>query len=102
MRQRFARGGDVRQQLLPEEDEGNVSELVLPDEWKRGQWVDGLGAKWMGGGFDDTDYAPRQDYWGYWHNEESRSQDIGFRILLDPTDHDHRFKHQTPYDRERR
>jgi formylglycine-generating enzyme required for sulfatase activity len=64
---------------------GNVSELVLPDEWKRGQHVIGLGATWMGGGFDDTDYTPRQDYWGYTHNPDVRQESIGFRVCLDPT-----------------
>jgi len=59
---------------------GNVSELVIPDERLDNKFVWGLGAKWMGGAYDDTRYEPRQDYWGYTHNADVRQQSIGFRV----------------------
>jgi formylglycine-generating enzyme required for sulfatase activity len=75
---------------------GNVSELVLPDEWKDGRELRGEGAKWMGGGFDDILNQPRQDYWGYTHNLDVRNESIGFRVLLDPTPGGHGNHPQAP------
>lgn len=73
---------------------GNVSELVIPDERTGNAFVWGLGAKWMGGGYDDMRYEPRKDYWGYTHNSDVREQSIGFRVLLDPTDVAHRYRQE--------
>lgn len=57
---------------------GNVAELVESG---------GMGTAWQGGSFHDAagQFRPRQDYWGYWHSGEGRSEAIGFRVLLDVT-----------------
>lgn len=54
---------------------GNVSEFVLSSEHTR----------WMGSSYKGTTLTARQDYWGYWTRSESRSQAVGFRVLLDPS-----------------
>jgi formylglycine-generating enzyme required for sulfatase activity len=77
---------------------GNVSEYCIHPANVHNAFFTGVGARWMGGGFDDVRFRPRQDYWGYWHNSEGRSQSIGFRVLLDVNDKEHKFIHRTPYD----
>jgi hypothetical protein len=53
-----------------------------------------LGARWMGGGFEDgipislkegdvEQMEPRKDYWGYSHDSGLREDHVGFRVLLD-------------------
>ncbi|HYE21240.1 MAG TPA: SUMF1/EgtB/PvdO family nonheme iron enzyme [Tepidisphaeraceae bacterium] len=71
---------------------GNVSEFVIHDVRKENKWVVGLGAKWMGGGFDDDQWEPGKDYWGYTHNVDRRDEATGFRVLLDPSDRGRTFK----------
>ncbi|HUR55568.1 MAG TPA: SUMF1/EgtB/PvdO family nonheme iron enzyme [Gemmataceae bacterium] len=73
---------------------GNVSELVIPDERKGNRYVIGLGGKWMGGGFDDTAWEPRQDYWGYTHNSDVRQEAIGFRVVLDVSPAAGEYRHE--------
>lgn len=63
---------------------GNVAEFVLdlkdfPSD-----------TRWMGASFksypletDGHPFKPRNDYWGYWHNADSRVEDTGFRVLLE-------------------
>ena len=81
---------------------GNVSEFVIHPAEERNVHFMGVGGRWMGGSFnDDEGFRPRQDYWGYWHNSSSKSEYIGFRVLLDPEDREHKFKHSVPYDLER-
>jgi formylglycine-generating enzyme required for sulfatase activity len=80
---------------------GNLSEYVIHPQDVRNSIFVGVGAQWMGGSFEQSLPRPRQDYWGYWHSSNGRSQAIGFRVLLDPSDRDHRYRHQSPDDRER-
>jgi formylglycine-generating enzyme required for sulfatase activity len=72
---------------------GNVSELLAVDDSRNAGYFN-LGARWLGGGFDDGRPVfretadrplPRKDYWGYSHHAALRTDDIGFRVLLDAT-----------------
>jgi hypothetical protein len=72
---------------------GNVSELVIPDIRLENKAMMGMGAKWMGGGFGDEENEPGQDYWGYTHGPDIRCETLGFRVLLDPDDTDHKYQH---------
>jgi formylglycine-generating enzyme required for sulfatase activity len=63
---------------------GNVSEYVAPPkrmQLSRSVW---FGIAWVGGGFDRPLPKPRQHYWGFHESGEVRTQDIGFRVLLEP------------------
>lgn len=69
---------------------GNVSEYILDGDPTSKEYFN-LGARWMGGGFNDglsfhkepTELRPRQDYWGYSHHSTMQCDDLGFRVLLD-------------------
>jgi formylglycine-generating enzyme required for sulfatase activity len=73
---------------------GNVAEYLAAGDSLNREYYD-LGSRWMGGDFDHvticTVYrkpwlvSPRNDYWGYRHETEWRSQGTGFRVLLDPS-----------------
>ncbi|MBC2600531.1 formylglycine-generating enzyme family protein [Puniceicoccus vermicola] len=70
---------------------GNVSEYILTGDPTNESYFN-LGSRSMGGGFSDGKYtekgegiAPRQDYWGYSHHATPRECDLGFRVVLDPT-----------------
>lgn len=68
---------------------GNVEEFVTDAACTYNRNFRGIGSRWMGGSFHtkkekDWPFAPRNDYWGYWHGT-GRCQGIGFRVLLDPT-----------------
>lgn len=72
---------------------GNASEYILGDDPTNGAYFN-LGSRSMGGGFtdgrafldDDNDrLAPRTDYWGYSHHTTPRENDLGFRLVVDPS-----------------
>ena len=72
---------------------GNVSEFVLsPSDGYGGQIKDKYSpfiSMWLGTGFKDhlvrgEPTRPRQDYWGYTHSLNSRSDEWGFRIVFVP------------------
>ncbi len=65
---------------------GNVNEFVIHPPEERNVTFSGVGARWLGGGFSDTSFKGRQDYWGYWHNSQGRSANIGIRVLLEVMD----------------
>jgi formylglycine-generating enzyme required for sulfatase activity len=65
---------------------GNVSEYVLPPNKYQTPLPLGFGVGWVGGGFNGPLPKPRQQYWGFQESGEVRTQDIGFRVLLDPGD----------------
>src|SRR5262249_54812283 len=79
---------------------GNVSEYVIHPAQERNVVFVGVGARWMGGSFADSSFTPSMKYWGYTHSSEGKNDDMGFRVLLDMTDKEQRFKHLVPYDRE--
>ncbi len=79
---------------------GNASEFVIHPRHVQNALFVGVGGRWMGGSFEDSRFKPRQDYWGYWHGTQDRSEKIGFRVLLDVNDKEHRFRHRVPYDLE--
>lgn len=81
---------------------GNASEYVIHAAQEHNALFMGVGARWMGGSFADSSFKPSMKYWGYTHSSEGKNDDMGFRVLLDMTDKEHRFKHQVPYDRETR
>lgn len=79
---------------------GNALEYVIHQERGSNALFVGVGSQWMGGSFASKKFEPSMNYWGYAHSSEGRADDIGFRVLLDPSDKKHQFKHQVPYDRE--
>ncbi|HYF48986.1 MAG TPA: SUMF1/EgtB/PvdO family nonheme iron enzyme [Planctomycetota bacterium] len=81
---------------------GNVSEFIIHPSHVRNVTFINVGGRWAGGAFNEDEFKEKQTYWGYWHNSEGRSQEIGFRVLLDVTDKEHKFEHQVPYDMEQR
>lgn len=72
---------------------GNVSEYVLAPQEVRNFRVPGLGARWLGGSFQEREFKPRMSYWGYTHSSYGRSEKIGFRVSLDITDKKHEYEH---------
>ena len=75
---------------------GNVSEYILNDDPTNNAYFN-LGSRSMGGGFtdgrafldDDNDrLTPRTDYWGYSHHATPREDDLGFRLVIDPSKND--------------
>ncbi len=67
---------------------GNVAEYVLDPKDFPSE------TRWMGPSFkrfpfEDKKSAfpltPRNHWWGYVHNSESKQEDVGFRVLLEPT-----------------
>ncbi|KAA5538633.1 formylglycine-generating enzyme family protein [Roseiconus nitratireducens] len=72
---------------------GNVSEYILNDDPTNNAYFN-LGSRSMGGGFTDgrvflddanDQLAPRTDYWGYSHHATPREDDLGFRLVIDPS-----------------
>lgn len=72
---------------------GNGAELVLSESDGYGSKVKNpyqpIITKWQGPGFQPRKVrgklpAPRQDYWGYTHSNESRSDQRGFRVVFVP------------------
>jgi len=69
---------------------GNVAEYVLdPKDFPNE-------TRWMGPSFKSYPlegekelfpFKPRNDWWGYAHSSELRSEDTGFRVLLEPNGH---------------
>ncbi len=73
---------------------GNVSELVLSDSNGYGGDVEDKyspsNTQWLGESYKTEEIRgkathPRQDYWGYTHSLQSRSDTWGFRIVFVPT-----------------
>ncbi len=79
---------------------GNASEFIIHPSGLRNVLFVGVGARWLGGSFANESFKPRQAYWGYTHSSDVKYDEMGFRVLLDVTDKEHRFKHRVPYDRE--
>lgn len=74
---------------------GNVAELVLSDSNGYGGKIkdkyNPMITKWQGTSYSAADswperIEPRQDYWGYTHSADSRSDTWGFRIVFVPTE----------------
>ena len=74
---------------------GNVSEFVLsPWNGYGGKTADKYSpfiTQWLGTSYHDEKIRgratqPRQDYWGYTHSLESRSDTWGFRVVFVPKD----------------
>lgn len=72
---------------------GNVSELLHPMDGRSDEYFN-LGSRWMGGGYETgaamdpqslMSMPPRSDYWGYSHWSKTMCDDIGFRVMLDPS-----------------
>lgn len=72
---------------------GNVSELILsPSDGYGGEIKDiytPFITKWQGASYKDETFAekpiqPRQDYWGYTHAVDCRSDEWGFRVVFVP------------------
>jgi len=72
---------------------GNVSEYSMAGD-PANQGYFNLGARWLGGGFQDgypssrkddapEELKPRKEYWGYSHFSDLREDHLGFRVLLD-------------------
>ena len=75
---------------------GNVSEYILNDDPTNNAYFN-LGSRSMGGGCtdgrfflddDDDKLPPRTDYWGYSHHATPRKDDLGFRLVIDPSNND--------------
>ena len=71
---------------------GNVGEYLHPGDPKSEAYFN-CGSQFLGGGFQDglvffddktETLAPRNDYWGYFHETTGRECDLGFRLVLDP------------------
>jgi hypothetical protein len=78
---------------------GNASEFViLPPKFPSSVSIINVGMIFMGGSYKETAFKPGQDYWGYCHNSNGRSQEIGFRVLLDPEDKKHEYSFSAPMD----
>ena len=83
---------------------GNAEEMVVhPSNVVNAVFVF-VGTRWMGGSFKDSSHGPdsypfkpRADYWGFTHSDHTRDQALGFRVLLDPSDKEHRFQPRAPY-----
>jgi hypothetical protein len=72
---------------------GNVSELVLSASngygGKMRDFEEPMITQWLGTTYEDETIGgksshPRQDYWGYTHSNQSRSDQRGFRIVFVP------------------
>jgi len=65
---------------------GNVGEFVQPGPAK----LPGLPYRqevlWVGGSYADPEPSALQDFWGSWIDPNGRSQHVGFRVLLEPSD----------------
>lgn len=87
---------------------GNAQEMVIhPSNVANAVFLD-VGTRWMGGSFKDascgdcdrnSDYPfqPRADYWGFTHSTRTKEPWLGFRVVLDPHDKEHRFQPRAPY-----
>lgn len=91
---------------------GNVSEMVIHPSNVVNVTFTFVGTRWMGGSFKDsnresgsggkewTSFEPRQDYWGFTHGTNTKEQWLGFRVLLDPNDKEHKYQPHAPYNYE--
>jgi formylglycine-generating enzyme required for sulfatase activity len=79
---------------------GNVAEFVSHPAHVANGVFTFVGARWLGGSYEDKEFDTRQDYWGYSHDSHIFSQRLGFRVVLDVMDKEHKYKHETPYNLE--
>lgn len=83
---------------------GNAKEMVIHPSNVVNEVFLFVGVRWMGGSFkessegpDSYPFKPRNDYWGFTHVVQTKDQSLGFRVLLDPTDTEHKFRPRAPY-----
>ncbi|MEM7391476.1 MAG: SUMF1/EgtB/PvdO family nonheme iron enzyme [Verrucomicrobiota bacterium] len=74
---------------------GNANEFLIHDLQLINRMSPEGGYAWGGGSIirNPADFRPGMIYFGGAHSKNIRSDEIGFRVLLDPSDKDHLFQH---------